>query len=221
MSKPTLVYFAARGRAEFLRLILAEAGVDFVEHPVGHNTPPVGGRPTDFAALKATGQLPFQQVPVWEEPDGFRLAQSVAIANYLARKHGLAGQGEREQAQVEQVIGGFDDARAELRKLVTAAPEGRAALRQELLTQTLPRWAGYFARLLKANGDGLGHLVGKSMTSADLAVWYWIELCRDNGFGAAIQALPELTAFFERIGSRPRVAGYLKSARRPPFAPLP
>ena len=81
MPKPTLVYFAARGRAELIRLVLAEAGVDYQEHHVGHGTPPVQGRPTDFDTLKATPLLPFGAVPVWEEPDGFVLAQSGAIAS--------------------------------------------------------------------------------------------------------------------------------------------
>jgi len=221
MPNPVLVYFAARGRAEFIRLILAEAGVDYTEHPIGQGTAPVNGRPTDFTALKATGQLPFNQVPVWEEPGGFRLAQSVAIANHLARVHGLWGQTEPEHAQVEQAIGGFDDARAELRKLVTAPPDQRSTVRHELLTTVIPRWAGFFHTLLKANDGGMGHLVGKSMTSADLALWYWLELCRDNHFGAALEAFPALTAFFERIGSRPRIAAYLKSPKRHPFQPLP
>jgi len=104
MSKPTLLYFPARGRAEIIRLLLAEAGVDYQEHPVGKGTPPQGGRPTDLAALLADGTLPFGAVPVWEEPGGFRLAQSHAIAAHLARTHGLAGKspaGKKTHAEVE------------------------------------------------------------------------------------------------------------------------
>lgn len=86
-SVTVLIYFAARGRAELIRLVLAEAGVDYQEHVVGKGTPPVDGRPTDFAALKATGTLPFDAVPVWEEPSGLRLAQSGAIANTATRTH--------------------------------------------------------------------------------------------------------------------------------------
>ena len=56
---------------------------------------------------------------------------------------------------------------------------------------------------------------------ADLALWYLIELCRDNGFGAAVAAYPALVAFAERVASRPRLAAYLKSPARHPFVPLP
>lgn len=44
--------------------------------------------------------MPFGQVPVLEV-DGKLLAQSYAIARYLARQNGLAGQGDWEQAQVD------------------------------------------------------------------------------------------------------------------------
>src|SRR5512146_1851605 len=105
MPRPTLIYFAARGRAELIRVVLAEAGVDYDEHPIGKGTPPVGGRPTDFQTLKDSGLLPFQAAPVWEEPDGFRLAQSMSIARYLAAKHGLAGKTPRDAAECDQMIG--------------------------------------------------------------------------------------------------------------------
>ncbi len=221
MALPTLIYFAARGRAELTRLVLAEAGVEYQEHPVGHGTPPKDGRPTDFPALKATGDLPFEAVPVWEEPDGFRLAQSLAIVNYLARAHGLAGRTPKEQALVEQALGGFDDFRAEIRKVAVATLEQRPALREALATQVAPRWLGYYDRLLRANKDGTGFLVGDALTSADLALWYLCEVCIDNGFGAAVDKYPTLKAHFERIGKRPRIAAYLASPKRHAFLPLP
>ena len=221
MTKPTLIYFAARGRAELIRLVLAEAGVEYQEHPVGRGTPPLDGRPTDFAALKASGALPFEAVPVWEEPGGLRLAQSAAIASHIGRGHGLRGKSAVEEARVDELLGAYDDVRLELRKLVTTAAGDRPALRAELLGSTLPRWLGYLDRLLKANGGGTGTFVGSSVTVADLALWYLFEMIRDNGFGAALDRYPALVAFAGRIAGRPRIAEYLKSPRRPPFTPLP
>jgi glutathione S-transferase len=221
MSKPTLFYFPARGRAELIRLVLAEAGVDYQEHPIGKGTPPLHGRPTDFQALKATPLLPFGAAPVWEEPDGFVLAQSAAIASHLARLHGLAGKTPREAAQCDQMLGAFDDVRAELRKLATVAPAERAALRQLLASEFLPRWFGYLDRLLRANRGGAAGLVGESFSIADLALWYLIELVQDNGLGAAVAPYPALVAFTARVAQRPRLAAYLKSPARPPFVPLP
>jgi glutathione S-transferase len=221
MPTPTLIYFPSRGRAEVIRLLLAEAGVDYAEHPIGKGTPPANGRPTDFAALKATGDLPFEAVPVWEEPGGFRLAQSLAIANHLARTHGLGGRTPVEAARCDEWLGAVDDVRLELRKLVSTPAEGRAALRAELRTATLPRWFGFLDRHLGANQGGAGFAVGTGLTIADLALWYLLELARDNGFGEAIDRYPALVAFARRIAARPRIAAWLASPRRHPFAPLP
>jgi glutathione S-transferase len=221
MDKPTLVYFAGRGRAEVIRLVLAEAGVDYREHPVGKGTPPVDGRPTDFAALKATGALPFEALPVWEEPGGFRLAQSAAIANHLARAHGLRGRSALEEARCDELLGAVDDVRAELRKLYAVPAEQRAALRAELVAATLPRWLGFLERLLARNASASGLAVGATLTVADLALWYLLEMIRDNGFGAALEQTPALVAFADRVARRPRIAAWLKDPRRAAFAPLP
>lgn len=221
MTKPTLIYFAARGRAEVIRTVLVEAAVDWQEHHIGKGTPPANSRPTDFAALKASGLLPFEAAPVWEEADGFRLAQSQAIAVHLARTYGLHGKTLREEALVDQALGAYEDVRTELRKVVAAPREQRAALREELATKTLPRWMGYLDRLLRANAGGAGFLVGDELTVADLAIWVLLESIRDNTFGAAIDQYPALAAFEKRIGARPRIAEYVKSARRPAFQALP
>jgi len=221
MSKPALVYFPSRGRAELIRLVLAEAGVDYQEHPIGKGTPPVNGRPTDFTELKASGALPFEAVPVWEEPGGFRLAQSLAIANHLARAHGLGGRTPIEAARCDEWLGAIDDVRLELRKLVSTPAEGRAALRAELRTVTLPRWLGFLDRHLRTNQGGSGFAVGTGVTIADLALWYLLEMIRDNGFGEPLDRQPALVAFAGRIASRPRLAAWLVSSRRHPFAPLP
>lgn len=66
-----------------------------------------------------------------------------------------------------------------------------------------------------------GFVVGATVTVADLALWYLLEQIRDNGFGGALERYPAMMAFAERIGSRPRIAAYLQSARRPPLVLLP
>ncbi len=221
MPKPTLIYFAARGRAELIRLVLAEAGVEYQEHPVGKGTPPANGRPTDFAALKASGDLPFEAVPVWEEPGGFRLAQSLAIVNHLGRTHGLGGRTPVDAARIDEWLGAIEDVRGELRKLTPMPAEQRGAFRAELKSSILPRWFGYLDRQLRANRGGAGFTVGEGITVADLALYYLLEMVRDNGFGEAVDRYPALVAFAQRIASRPRIAAYLASPARPKFAPLP
>ncbi len=221
MTKPTLIYFAGRGRAELIRLLLAEAGVDYDEHHVGRGTPPANGRPTDIPELKAMGVLPFGAVPVWEEPGGLRLAQSAAIVNHLARRHGLRGADLLEEARCDELLGAVDDVRGELRKRQVAAPGERADVRRELQERVLPRWFGDLERHLALRLDSTGFAAGASLTVADLALWYLLELVKDNGLGSAVEGCRSLLAFYGRIAARPRLAGYVASPRRPAFTPLP
>jgi len=212
MPTPKLIYFAARGRAEVIRLVLAEAGVVYEEENFKG--------PEQFAALKASGRLPFLAVPVWEE-DGLRLAQSAAIANHVARAHGLLGKSPREQALIDQALGAVDDVRLELRKLMTGDPAKRPEIRAELLKTTLPRWFGFLEKLLASNHDGKGFLVGEAVSLADVSLWYLLELATDNGFGPALADCPRLRAFAERIAARPKIAAWLASPRRFPLQPMP
>jgi glutathione S-transferase len=218
---PLLTYLPLRGRAELIRLVLAEAGMDYQEHPVTQGTPPMNGRPTDFAELKAGEWLPFQALPVWEDPDGFRLAQSQAIVRYLSKKHGFMGQTPREEALVDQVLGVYDDVRPEIRKLMTVPAEERSRTRGELKDLTLPRWLRNMDRLLAANHDGTGFVVGEGFTVADLVFWYLHELIRDNGFQSLLDRHPRLVAHAQRISLRPRLQAWVASDRRPKFIPPP
>lgn len=211
MPLPKLVYFPSRGRAEVIRLALAEAAVPHEEERCPG---------PDFPALQASGRLPFKALPVWEE-DGLRLAQSGAILNHLGRAHGLRGSGPREEALVDQALGAVDDVRAELRKLLTAEASKRPEVRAELLGSTLPRWFGMLEQLLVGNHGGEGFIAGAQLSVADLALWYLLELTVDNGFRAALAECPKLQAFFTRIAARPRIAAYLASPQRPPLQKFP
>lgn len=101
-------------------------------------------------------------------------------------------------------------------------PEGeRAALRAQLASEFLPRWAGYFEKLLAQNAGGDGFFVGERLSVADLAVWYLVEMMRDNGFGEALAKAPKLGAFFTRLAERPCLGGYVRSPGRFALVPMP
>ena len=79
MSSYTLNYFNGRGRAELTRLIFAAAGAKFTDKRIEF---------ADWPALKEKsplGQMPYLEV------DDHKLPQSIAIARFIAREHGLAG----------------------------------------------------------------------------------------------------------------------------------
>jgi glutathione S-transferase len=214
MRLPCLTYFSSRGRAEPIRMLLADAGVEHDEIAVG--TWSATDQPTDFVALRASGKLAFGALPLWEEPDGFQLVQSDAILRHLARTHDRYGANLREAARCDEVIGGVEDTRAEIRKLGPVPAPGRAALRDQLVTSILPRWLGHLEQHLARNDGGHGFVVGARPSLADIVLWHLLEVVHDNGLTAALADCPLLASFYTRFGERPSIAAFRASAHRYP-----
>ena len=98
MSKPKIVYFQTRGRAEVARMVMAAAGVDWDEEYVTGETMP---------QWKESGRLAYSQVPLLVDGD-LELVQSGAISRYLARKYDLYG--DLQQGTVaEMLMDGWTD----------------------------------------------------------------------------------------------------------------
>jgi glutathione S-transferase len=91
-AKPVITYFAIRGRAEPIRLILEELGIKYLDNPVAG---------ADWRELKA--QMPFGKVPMFEDGE-FTIHESHAIYRYLARKYDLYGENENECIQCEMLV---------------------------------------------------------------------------------------------------------------------
>jgi len=209
LSKPRLTYFSSRGRAEIVRLVLAELALDHDEVHVGlYNS---SAQPAAFLSLRESGALPFGALPLWEETDGLRLVQSMAIVRHLARAHGLYGQTPAEAALCDMAAEGVTDMLAAAAPLINAPEERRAALREQVIGTDLPIWLRRFSALLRAQD----FVAGASLTFADLLLWLRLENFLDSGL-ISLYSHPPLHAFFERIGGRPRILSYRQSARRLP-----
>ena len=73
---------------------------------------------TDWAALKPT--TPFGQLPLLEV-DGLRIAQCVAIVNYIGKKAGTDGHGRAEFATSQMLLAEAEDIYAGLQKFCATA----------------------------------------------------------------------------------------------------
>lgn len=224
MSMPTLTYFSSRGLSELIRVILAEAEVEYQEVNLGTYHP--ADQPSDFEALKASGKLAFGAVPLWEEPSGLSLVQSDAIVRHLARTHHLYGRTAAEAARIDVVSEGVKDIRLNMRKIQLAEPAKRAEERENVISTVLPRWLGHLNALLEKNlqqekDGGAGFFVGSTLSYADLSVWLLLESIIDNGLTAPLEQYPALVAFEQRIRQRPRVQAWIDSPRRFPKQLLP
>ncbi|KIH47917.1 glutathione S-transferase protein [Ancylostoma duodenale] len=92
-----LTYFDARGAAEIIRQIFVLAGQEYEDVRLSREDWP-----------KHKDEMPFGQVPVLEV-DGKKLAQSFAIARFLARKFGFAGKCPFEEALVDSIADQYKD----------------------------------------------------------------------------------------------------------------
>ena len=211
------------GRGEFVRLVLEEAGVPWVD--VGRR-PKTGMKAVlDFYAGKPAGH-PIFAPPVLKQGD-FVLAQTAAICDYLGRRHGLAPAGAEGAAHALELQLTLADLVVEVHdthhpisamlyyEQQKAAAKKRAA---HVVKERLPRYLGYFERVLAQNGGGV--LVGRELSHADLSLFQALEglaYAFPRAFARASAATPGVLALRERVRARPRIAAYLASERRMPF----
>ena len=84
----------------------------------------------------------------------------------------------------------------------------------------MPKFLGWFERILKANPAGADHLVGSSVTYGDLSLLQLVEGLRFT-FPLAIERelakLLRVTALHKAVAEPPRLRAYLASERRVPF----
>jgi glutathione S-transferase len=207
-----------QGRGEFVRLVLEDAGVDYVD--IGRQP---GGDKRIMAALK--GELaPFVFAPPILRAGDIVIAQTANITRFLGERHGLApadDAGRLAAATIALTIADLVDEVHDTHHPISVADvydHQRDAAAQRARTfrdKRLPRFIGYLERTLAANGDWLA---GTAASYADLAAFQIVEGLRyafPHAF--AKQQCPKLVALRDRVAARPRLAAYLASDRRLPF----
>ncbi len=163
-----LHYFPFPGRAGAIRDALHIGGVHFED---------VNVQSEQFRDLKAACKLPFGALPVLDVETATGkvcAAQSNAILRFAGRLAGLYPVDDPLLAlKVDEALGLGEDINGLLGpSLHEQDSERKMAMRKILAEQTLPEWAGYFERLLVANGR-TGFVVGDRLSIADLKL-YWV-----------------------------------------------
>lgn len=205
MSEPLRLHywFTRRGRAEQLRLLLAELDLPWEEVDTEWNTPA-------WRALTPD--------PLWfgAQPaivvDGASLTQSGVILGWLAERHGLAPASRWDRARADAHVWTAEDLRTNAWR-ATSGERAEAKTATFLAEEWPLRWLACLDHHLSA--EGTGFLVGPTLTHADLAWWDALDQVLDTVPGATIPQGTAVAAFRERIRARPRVAAYLTSERRP------
>lgn len=167
-SKYKLTYFNGRGLGEVIRLIFAQAAVDFEDIRIERD---------DWPERKPT--TPFGKIPVLDV-DGIIISESRAIARFVARRHGLCGQDDFEAAQCDMLVDALYDMFFVLRPyFYENDEEKKAQLFTEAMNGAIPTALQNFEKYLQANNNKDGYFVGKEVTWADLALAYFLGKIRE------------------------------------------
>jgi glutathione S-transferase len=219
-----------QGRGEFVRLALEEGGADYTD--VARLPERRGGGVralVRFLEDRGAERPPF--APPFLQAGRRVIAQTANILLFLGPRLGLAPRAEGDRLWLHQLqltladlveevhgthhpIAGslyYEDQQAEARR--------RAAL---FLAERMPKFLGWFERVLERNPRRGGWLVGARPTTADLSLFQVVEGLRyafPRASARLERELPRVVALRDRVAARPNVAAYLASERRIPFNP--
>lgn len=217
-----------QGRGEFVRLLLEEAGADYVDVArlparQGMGIPALM-RWLDSAALE---QLPF--APPYLKAGERVIGQTANILLFLGPRHGLAPRAEAGRLWAHQLQLTISDLLTEVHDTHHPIASGlyyedqkREARRRaaDFTGQRLPKFLGYFERVLAQSPRRGGYMVGGRLSYVDLSMFQVIAGLR-HAFPRVMAGLapeyPGLVELHDRVSIRPSVAAYLASKRRLAF----
>lgn len=198
MSTYKLYYFPGRGRAEIIRFVFKQAGVEFEDVRIAGED---WGK--NFKEDSPFGCMPFLQV------DGKRISGSFVCARFLAEKYGLAGKDAFENAEIASVGDAINDLGTDVVKfLFEKDPETKAKLGKELKETKLPMRFKYFERqAAKAEEFFFG-----KVTWVDFTFYLWVEIILKE-FATALDEFPKLKGIMAKVPERPNIKKWI--AERP------
>ena len=199
MKPAKLHYFKGRGRAETTRWMLAINNIDFINISLeDHN---------DFDNLKASGKLPFNQLPLLELDD-LRLSQSSAMISFLARRGDLYGKTNEDAVRCDMLVGAVGDFNVPAMQFTFKAHKDEAS---RDLDESLKKFGKHFEFILTQNEGEF--LVGQKLSVADIimaeSLTSFIEFCP-----TCLNNYPLLKQLQEKVVSEHNINEYLNSSNR-------
>jgi glutathione S-transferase len=216
-----------QGRGEFVRLALEEARAEYID--VARGRPEDGlGMDAMLAVMQSETEPHIPFAPPFLKDGDLIVPQTANILLYLGEKLGLSPQNELRyvvhglQLTISDVVTEVHDTHHPIASGLyyedqRDAAKARAA---DFLEHRLPKFMGYFERVLERNPKGPTHLAGDSLTYADLSMFQLVEGLH-YAFPRAMKRFakqyPKLAALRDAVATRPNIAAYLRSQRRLPF----
>jgi glutathione S-transferase len=210
-----------QGRGEYVRLALEDAGCAYTD--VARH----GGGTGEMMRMmeEAGGPPPF--APPFLKAGKLLIGQTANILLYLGSRHGLAPKAEAGKLWVHQLqltIADFvleaHDTHHPLGPSLYYEDQRAPAKRrtEEFWKERVPKYLGYFERLVRANGGA--YVTGRRLSYVDLSLFQIVEGLRyafPNRMKAFEGEIPGLVALRDRVAARPNIKAYLASERRIAF----
>jgi glutathione S-transferase len=213
-----------QGRGEFIRLVLEEAGADYVD--VARK----GKRGMD-AMLRLMHDKRAQRppyAPPFLKAGRLVIAQTANILLYLGPRLGLAPRDEAGRLWVHQLQLTISDLVVEIHDThhpVTTYlyyEEQRPSAKRrtaDFWRYRVPKILGYFERVLAKSEAS--YVLGRRLCYVDISLFQIVEGLRyafPKRMRRFEKKVPRLLALHQRVAARPRIAAYLASQRRIAFS---
>jgi glutathione S-transferase len=209
-----------QGRGEYIRLALEDAGADYVDVARGPK-----GTAAMMAMMEEGSTPPF--APPFLKAGKLVIGQTANILFYLGSRHGLAPKPEAGRLWLHQLQLTITDFVSEVHD--THHPLGpslyyedqRAAAKKrtaEFWSERVPKYLGYFERLLQQKGGA--YVTGRRISYVDLSLFQIVEGLRyafPKRMKAFEREIPGLLDLRNRVAARPNIRNYLTSDRRIAF----
>jgi glutathione S-transferase len=212
-----------QGRGEIPRLILEDAGADYVDvarQPGGMQ------RMNHVLAGDEPALLPF--APPFLHAGRLWLAQSAQISSFLGERLGLAPESEQGQLAARTIMLTIADLIDEIHdthhpvavdKYYDEQKEAAQLRAQSFRDARLPKFMRYLEHNIERSGHGV--LVGSKVSYVDIAAFQIVEGLRfafPHALGKLKSKTKDLLALRDKVAERPRLAAYLASDRREAFS---
>jgi glutathione S-transferase len=211
-----------QGRGEYVRLALEEAGADYVDVARENGGEAKMMRMTQSAAFKTP---PF--APPFLKAGKLVIGQTANILLYLGGRHGLAPKTEAGKLWVHQLQLTLADFIVEIHDThhpigsglyyEDQKPEAKRRA-EDFRSERLPKFLGYFERVLKAGGGP--YFTGRRCSYADLSLFQLVDGLRyafPNAMASLDKQYKRVATVHGAVAARPRIKAYLDSDRRIAF----
>lgn len=211
-----------QGRGEFVRLALEDAGAPYDDVARGK-----GGIDRMFAAMAGVRDKRPPFAPPFLKSGKLVIAQTAEILFYLGPRLKLGPRAEADRLWLHQLqltvmdfvkeihdthhpLGSelyYEDAKAEAKRFT-----------ENFLDERMPKYLGYFDKVLKKSGGP--YALGRKFSYVDLSLFQLVEglhYAFPKAMARAECEARRVVSVHDRVATRPRIKAYLSSPRRIAF----